>query len=127
MHLRCIAVGNEAGSPGGAGAAGGQVCKGSELWLLNAVPAAERARKLDEEGTRRELRLENLVLRHVVRPRTAQGARARAVYAVGGRAVEANLDGGSALMCLVYNATVIKHMQNKGDKIVGGGHMARWE
>ncbi len=45
---------------------GCQVHKGSELWLLNAVPVGERTRKLDAEGTRRELQLENLVLRHVV-------------------------------------------------------------
>jgi hypothetical protein len=48
------------------GCGGCQVHKGSELWLLNAVPAEERADKLDVEGTRRGLQLENLVLRHVV-------------------------------------------------------------
>jgi hypothetical protein len=42
-----------------------QVAPGSELWLLNAVPATERDRKLDAEGTRRELQPKNLVLRHV--------------------------------------------------------------
>ncbi len=43
--------------------AAGQVASGSELWLLNAVPARERERRLDEEGTRRELRPANLVVR----------------------------------------------------------------
>ncbi len=43
-----------------------QVAKGSELWLLNAVPARERERRLDEEGTRRELRPSNLVLRRAL-------------------------------------------------------------
>ncbi len=42
-----------------------QVAPGSELWLLNSVPATERDRKLDAEGTRRELKPANLVLRHV--------------------------------------------------------------
>jgi hypothetical protein len=40
-----------------------QVAKGSELWMLNAVPATERLKKLDDEGTRWELMPTKLVMR----------------------------------------------------------------
>ncbi|KAL7547490.1 hypothetical protein ACHAWF_010782 [Thalassiosira exigua] len=40
--------------------------KGSELWLLNMVPAKERAALLKDKGNKDDLDLENLVIRNVV-------------------------------------------------------------
>ena len=39
---------------------------GSELWLFNEVPVAERAAKLLDKGNKLRLRLRNLTMRHVV-------------------------------------------------------------